>query len=131
MRKTSITLQGHRTSFSLEADFLLLLRALAEERALSLAQLVAQIDRARLSQAEPANLSSALRLFVLRAVAQRQVRLEEVVLQRGGDAQDPPMKPPMKPPLDHPSERPLAQALRQLAGQRDPSQAANQSHSHD
>jgi predicted DNA-binding ribbon-helix-helix protein len=71
MKKVSVALQGHRTSFSLEEPFLQLLRALADEQALSLAQLVAQIDRARLSQAQPPNLSSALRLFVLQALVAR------------------------------------------------------------
>ncbi len=69
MKKISVSLQGHRTSFSLEPEFLALLKALAETRGLSLAHLVGQVDQARLSQLAPANLSSALRLCVLRALA--------------------------------------------------------------
>ncbi len=118
MRKTSITLQGHRTSFSLEADFLLLLRALAEERDLSLAQLVAQIDRARLSQAEPANLSSALRLFVVHAIARRQVKLERASLDQASlehtSLEQPVSGQADAKPQDDLQDGPFAQALRQL-----------------
>ena len=62
--KTSITLRGHRTSFSLEAEFMALLKACAKDRGLALAELVAQVDEMR-----EGNLSSALRLFVLREVS--------------------------------------------------------------
>ncbi len=68
MQKVSVSLQGHRTSFSLEPEFLGLLKALAQTRGLSLAQLVGQVDRARVRQPEPPNLSSALRLCVLQAM---------------------------------------------------------------
>lgn len=71
MKKVSVSLQGHRTSFSLEPEFLLLLKALARTRGLSLAQLVGQVDQARLRSPEPANLSSALRLCVLQALSQQ------------------------------------------------------------
>lgn len=65
MRKYSITLHGHRTSFSLEEEFFTALREIAEGRGQSLASLIAQVDETR----EPGeNLSSALRVFVLRAV---------------------------------------------------------------
>lgn len=65
VRKYSITLHGHRTSFSLEEEFFTALREIAEGRGQSLASLIAQVDETR----EPGeNLSSALRVFVLRAV---------------------------------------------------------------
>lgn len=59
--KRSLSIAGHRTSVSLEEIFWNDLRALAEKRGLSVAALVAEIDTAR----GGANLSSALRVFVL------------------------------------------------------------------
>lgn len=62
IRKHSITLRGHRTSFSLENPFMDELRVIADERDLPLAALITEIDETR----DPtANLSSALRLYVL------------------------------------------------------------------
>ncbi|SKA13456.1 ribbon-helix-helix domain-containing protein [Consotaella salsifontis] len=60
--KRSVTIRGHRTSISIEDAFWLRLRRLAEERAVPLAALVAEIDKAR---PPTTNLSSAIRLFVL------------------------------------------------------------------
>ena len=60
--KRSLSIQGHRTSISLEEDFWLALKSIAECRGTSLAGLVAEIDQAR----SRVNLSSALRVFVLR-----------------------------------------------------------------
>lgn len=68
IRKCSVTLNGHRTSFSLEEEFHAELRAIALERGLSLAGLIAEVDEGR---EEGDNLSSALRVFVLRAVRAR------------------------------------------------------------
>ncbi len=62
IRKHSATLHGHRTSFSLEDEFWLELKAIAGARGISLAALIAEIDDAR---SESNNLSSALRLHVL------------------------------------------------------------------
>ena len=59
--KRSLSIAGHRTSVSLEEIFWSELRAIAEQRAQSVAALVAEIDAAR----GEANLSSALRVFVL------------------------------------------------------------------
>lgn len=59
--KRSLTIAGHRTSVSLEEIFWSELRSIAEKRCQSVAALVAQIDAAR----GVANLSSALRVFVL------------------------------------------------------------------
>ena len=61
IRKHSITLHGHRTSFSLEEPFLEELRQMAERRQMSLAALIAEVDSHRGTRA---NLSSALRLHV-------------------------------------------------------------------
>jgi predicted DNA-binding ribbon-helix-helix protein len=65
MRKRSVTIDGHRTSISLEDAFWAELSALARTRGLSLNALVAEIDRDRVAQ-DLGNLSSALRLYVLR-----------------------------------------------------------------
>jgi predicted DNA-binding ribbon-helix-helix protein len=62
--KHSLTLSGHATSITLEPEFWAELKTIAAARGLSLAALVTDIDRTRGAQ----NLSSALRVFVLRAV---------------------------------------------------------------
>jgi predicted DNA-binding ribbon-helix-helix protein len=62
MRKRSITIDGHRTSITLEDAFWEELSALAQGRGLSVNALVAEIDHAK---GGPGNLSSALRLHVL------------------------------------------------------------------
>ena len=59
--KRSLTVAGHRTSISLEDAFWIGLRDIATARAVTVAGLVAEIDRAR----GAANLSSAIRVFVL------------------------------------------------------------------
>ena len=62
--KRSLEIAGHRTSVSLEDAFWTELRAIASLREQSVASLVAEVDAAR----GEANLSSALRVFVLEAV---------------------------------------------------------------
>lgn len=62
IRKRSITIHGHRTSVSLEDAFWQALQRIADQRAMPLARLIAEIDTARAPQD---NLSSALRLHVL------------------------------------------------------------------
>ena len=61
--KRSLVIAGHRTSVSLEDAFWRRLRAIAAERGLSLNRLAAMIDASR----GGANLSSAIRVFVLEA----------------------------------------------------------------
>ncbi|MCO5730265.1 ribbon-helix-helix domain-containing protein [Rhizobium sp. SSA_523] len=68
IRKHSATLHGHRTSFTLEDEFLEELQQIAAARQVSLAGLIAKIDDARPSDS---NLSSALRLFVLSSLKER------------------------------------------------------------
>jgi predicted DNA-binding ribbon-helix-helix protein len=63
--KRSITIRGHRTSYSLEEAFQRELERIAVARATPLAALVATIDEAR---PRDTNLSSALRLFVLDSI---------------------------------------------------------------
>jgi predicted DNA-binding ribbon-helix-helix protein len=62
VQKRSVTIHGHRTSYSLEKPFYDDLAAIAAERDVTLSALVAEIDAARPREA---NLSSALRLHVL------------------------------------------------------------------
>ena len=61
MIKRSLTLNGHKTSLALEAEFWHALEEIAIARNQSLPALISHVDRKRQS----ANLSSALRLFVL------------------------------------------------------------------
>jgi predicted DNA-binding ribbon-helix-helix protein len=61
LHKRSISIAGHRTSIALEDPFWEGLEAMAEERNMSLAAMIAEIDQKR----ETGNLSSAVRLAVL------------------------------------------------------------------
>lgn len=60
--KRSIVIGGHKTSVSLEDLFWISLKDISKQRSLTLSKLVAEIDERR---GERANLSSAIRLFVL------------------------------------------------------------------
>lgn len=60
--KRSVSIRGHRTSFSIEQPFLDELMRIAAQRDVPLAKLVGEVDAAR---ARTTNLSSALRLHVL------------------------------------------------------------------
>ncbi len=59
--KRSVTIRGHRTSVSLEAPFWEALKDIAAAEGRSLAGLIAEID-----EASAGNLSSALRVYVLK-----------------------------------------------------------------
>jgi predicted DNA-binding ribbon-helix-helix protein len=59
--KRSIVVAGHKTSVSLEDAFWKALKEIADERGLTLSDLVSTIDTDR----RQGNLSSAIRLFVL------------------------------------------------------------------
>jgi predicted DNA-binding ribbon-helix-helix protein len=65
VRKRSVTIRGHRTSYSLEDAFQDELEKIATARSMPLAALIAEIDEGR---PRDTNLSSALRLFVLETV---------------------------------------------------------------
>jgi predicted DNA-binding ribbon-helix-helix protein len=69
--KRSVTIRGHRTSFSLEEPFHDEVRAIAAARGMSLAALVAEIDETR---PRATNLSSALRIHVLEWLKDRAGR---------------------------------------------------------
>jgi len=66
IKRWSVTIAGHRTSFSLEPEFHEALRQLASEQGLSLAELVRRVDAVR-----DGGLSAALRVQVLRALQDR------------------------------------------------------------
>jgi predicted DNA-binding ribbon-helix-helix protein len=59
--KRSVVIDGHKTSVSLEDAFWISLKEIARAQHATLSNMVTEIDRTR----EQANLSSAIRLFVL------------------------------------------------------------------
>ena len=61
MRKHSVELSGHRTSIALEDEFWQELKSIAKRKNTSVRQILIKID-----DAHQGNLSSAVRLFVLR-----------------------------------------------------------------
>lgn len=63
--KRSVTIAGHETSISLEPIFWQALEAAAAARALPLSALIAQIDHARIGAADPPNLASAIRTWLM------------------------------------------------------------------
>jgi predicted DNA-binding ribbon-helix-helix protein len=66
--KHSLTLKGHRTSVSLEAEFWEAFQSLARARGLSLNELAAEVDAGRSGDV---GLASAIRVWVLRALTAR------------------------------------------------------------
>jgi predicted DNA-binding ribbon-helix-helix protein len=66
--KRSLTLRGHRTSVSLEDDFWRAFREIADEKALAINELAAQIDAERDMET---GLATAIRLYVLRYYKQK------------------------------------------------------------
>lgn len=62
IQKRSVTIHGHRTSFSLEDPFYEIITSIAQTRQMTLAALIAQVDKDR---DRDSSLSSALRLYVL------------------------------------------------------------------
>ncbi|KQR83299.1 ribbon-helix-helix domain-containing protein [Sphingomonas sp. Leaf343] len=63
--KRSVTIAGHQTSISLEPGFWTALEEAATRRALPLSALVAAIDAVRITAADPPNLASAIRSWLL------------------------------------------------------------------
>jgi predicted DNA-binding ribbon-helix-helix protein len=63
--KRSVTIAGHETSVSLEPLFWQALEAAAAARTLPLSALVAQVDALRITAADPPNLASALRTWLM------------------------------------------------------------------
>lgn len=78
--KRSISVAGHKTNISLEDAFWTGLREIAQSRAMTVSAIVADIDMRR----RHANLSSAVRLFVLEhAQAQAAARAKHAAEQPG------------------------------------------------
>jgi len=71
--KRSIVIAGHKTSVSLEDAFWKGLKEIADERDMTLSELVASIDTDR----RHGNLSSAIRLFVLDHYRSQSVPVRE------------------------------------------------------
>jgi len=69
VRKRSVVISGHATSVSMEQAFWDALKTAARHRGTSVNALVAEVDASR-----EGNLSSALRVFVLRDVQTWQTR---------------------------------------------------------
>jgi predicted DNA-binding ribbon-helix-helix protein len=62
--KRSIMIAGHATSISLEPAFWTALREAADAEGLPLNALVARIDAERIAAPDPANLASAIRVWL-------------------------------------------------------------------
>lgn len=62
--KHSLTLHGHRTSVSLEAEFWAAFREIAARRGQTLNQLAAEVDESREGEV---GLASAIRVFILQS----------------------------------------------------------------
>ena len=69
--KRSIMIAGHATSISLEPVFWQALREAAAEEKVPLNALVARIDAERIGSAEPANLGSAIRVWLFERARRR------------------------------------------------------------
>jgi predicted DNA-binding ribbon-helix-helix protein len=67
--KRSVTIAGHPTSLSLEPVFWAALERAAARRSTPLSALVAAVDAERIAQADPPNLASALRCWLLSEAA--------------------------------------------------------------
>jgi len=83
--KRSVVIGGHKTSVSLEEPFWQAVREITDSRNITVSELLREIDRER----RDANLSSAVRVFVLEYARQRA---EAARLQR--PAATPPKDPP-------------------------------------
>ncbi len=73
IRKRSVMISGHATSVSLEPAFWQRLKAIAKHRGISVNALIAEIDGDRTppdAGGRAGNLSSAIRVFVLRHTEQ-------------------------------------------------------------
>lgn len=69
--KKSINLSGHFTSVSLEPEFWVALKNIAQEKGLSVRALVQKIDHDRLKSDSIYNLSSSIRVYILMQALQR------------------------------------------------------------
>ena len=63
VKKRSVSINGHRTSYSIENEFQTALEELAKSRGMPLARLIAEIDT---TPRHDTGLSSAIRVFILK-----------------------------------------------------------------
>jgi predicted DNA-binding ribbon-helix-helix protein len=80
--KRSVVIGGHKTSVSLEEPFWSEVRAIAEAEQITVSNLLRRIDRERSN----ANLSSAIRVYVLEHVREKVRRLRH---ERGDETYAP------------------------------------------
>lgn len=66
LKKRSITIAGHTTSITLEDEFWMELKKIAAQEGVSMNALITRIDKTR-----GGNLSSALRVYVLKKLQQK------------------------------------------------------------
>ena len=71
MKKRSVNIHGHQTSITLEDAFWDALKNEARAQGLSLNAMIAQIDDGREHERGSHNLSSAIRLYILRRLQDR------------------------------------------------------------
>ncbi|MEM7569982.1 MAG: ribbon-helix-helix domain-containing protein [Pseudomonadota bacterium] len=64
VEKHSVSIRGHRTSLSLEPIFWQELQEDARRQQISVAQLIATLDDARIARKDGLNLSSAIRVYL-------------------------------------------------------------------
>ncbi len=69
--KRSVMIAGHATSVSLEPVFWEALKRAAEEASLPISALVARIDAERIAAADPVNLASAIRVWLMQRALDR------------------------------------------------------------
>ena len=69
--KRSMMIAGHSTSISLEPVFWEALREAAQAEGLPLNALVARVDAARVEERDPANLASAIRVWLFERARSR------------------------------------------------------------
>ncbi|MGH1455529.1 MAG: ribbon-helix-helix domain-containing protein [Alphaproteobacteria bacterium] len=60
LKKRSVRIAGHETSITMEDEFWIVLRSIAEEKSISLNALITEIDKDA-----QGNLSSAIRVYIL------------------------------------------------------------------
>lgn len=66
IKKRSVCIAGHSTSLSIEDEFWDLLKAIAQQRKISINALISEID-----ENNTRNLSSAVRVYILKDLEQR------------------------------------------------------------
>ena len=73
VKKRSVSINGHRTSYSIEDEFQTALEAIAQSKALPLARLISDIDSVPRPEG---GLSSAIRVFVLKHAHLNRITVE-------------------------------------------------------